>query len=236
MAAASKELHAELITGIKAGKLDAAKLEQRYAAMDKLSAAAHDKELAALDALYAALDPAQRKAAVASARATQVARDAKWARRMHKGALVGPDAGVVDAGGHGGGLGGPGRSARRAMDHLTRGIVLDEEQQKKVDALTAKEDAVQADPDREDMKKRVEALLVAFEKDGFEAKKVDPFDGKKARGPMDQETKLFTQLLPILKPAQREQLAAKMEKMGKGASPHGRRGMGGGGRLESGDD
>jgi hypothetical protein len=75
------------------------------------------------------------------------------------------------------------------------------------------------------MKKKMEALLTAFEKDGFDAKKVDPFDAKKARAPMEIEMKLLGQLVPILKPEQRDKLAAKVE---KGPSPHGKRGgMGG---------
>jgi Spy/CpxP family protein refolding chaperone len=40
---------------------------------------------------------------------------------------------------------------------------------------------------------------------------------------MEDETKLLGQLLPILKPEQREKLAAKME---KGPSSHGRHGGG----------
>jgi hypothetical protein len=75
------------------------------------------------------------------------------------------------------------------------------------------------------MKKKMDALLTAFEKDGFDAKKVDVFDAKKARAPMDQELKLLGQLVPVLKPEQREKLAGKVE---KGPSPHGKRGgMGG---------
>jgi Spy/CpxP family protein refolding chaperone len=67
------------------------------------------------------------------------------------------------------------------------------------------------------MKKRTETLLAAFEKDGFDAKKADAFDVKKSRVALEEETKLLQQILPILKPEQREKLAAKME---KGPSPH----------------
>jgi Spy/CpxP family protein refolding chaperone len=49
---------------------------------------------------------------------------------------------------------------------------------------------------------------------------------------MERETKLLVQLLPILKPEQREKLAAKME---KGPSPHGRRGGPGHRGLGGGD-
>jgi Spy/CpxP family protein refolding chaperone len=219
---AAKELHADLIAGIKAGKIDNAKLEPRYAAIQKVAAAAHDKEAEALNALHGALDATQRKALVADVRAKQAAREER--RQQHKN---------KDADGGAGG-GGRGRGGKRSLDRLTRGLDLDAEQQKKVDALTAKDDGKSGRPDPEEMKKKVDALLTAFEKDTFDAKKVDAFDAKKARGPMDQETKTLAQLLPILKPEQREKLAAKME---KGPSPHDRRGgFGHGGPAEAEDD
>ena len=207
MKTASKELHTELVAGIKAGKIDNAKLEPRYAALEKLAAEGHAKEAEALGALHAALDPTQRKAVTASVRTKQAAREAKMARR------AGADGGAADGGAaH--------FQTKRMLGGLTRGLELDAEQEKKVDALVAKDDG-KGHPDPAEMKKHVEALLTAFEKDTFDAKKLEAFDAKKARGPMEQETKLLTQLLPILKPEQREKLAAKME---KGPSPHGRRG------------
>ena len=126
--------------------------------------------------------------------------------------------------------------ASASFDRLTRGLDLDADQQKKVDAIIAKEDAAKAGrPDPAEMKKNVEAMLAAFEKDTFDAKKLDTFDVKKARAPMEQEAKLLAQLVPLLKPEQREKLAAKME---KGPSPHGGRGAGFRPRplLEEGED
>jgi Spy/CpxP family protein refolding chaperone len=120
------------------------------------------------------------------------------------------------------GAGDGGAKPGRRVDHLLRGLDLDADQQKKVDAVAASaKDDGKGRPDFAEMKKRVDALLTAFEKDAFDAKKVDAFDTKKMRGPMEEETKLLGQLLPILKPEQREKLAAKME---KGPSPHGHRG------------
>ncbi|MDB4937812.1 MAG: hypothetical protein JWP87_4784 [Labilithrix sp.] len=210
MKTAAKELHTDLVAGIKAGKIDSAKLAPRYAAVEKVAADAHAKEAEALGALHAALDSTQRKAVTANVRAKQAAREAKMAEH---GARDG-GAGAGDAGSF--------SPARRSIERLTRGLELDADQQKKVDALTAKEDTNKAGrPDPAEMKKHMDALLVAFEKDAFDAKKVDGFDNAKmARAPMEQETKLLAQLVPILKPEQRENLAAKME---KGPSPHGRR-------------
>jgi Spy/CpxP family protein refolding chaperone len=208
MKTAAKDLHSDLIAGIKAGKIDAAKLEPRYAAIEKAAAAARDKEAEALNVLHATLDATQRKAAVANVRAKQATREEKTAHHDDKAD------GGADAGGraHGG--------AKRSLDRLTRGLDLDAEQQKKVDALAAKDDGKSGRPDVAEMKKSVDALLTAFEKDTFDAKKVDTFDAKKARAPMEQETKLLAQLVPILKPEQREKLATRMD---KGQSPHGRR-------------
>lgn len=206
MKSAAKGLHTELVAGIKAGAIDAKKLEPHYAAIEKLMTAAHAKEAEALNALHATLDPKQRKAAVATVRTQHAEREKKMAQR---------DAGAD------GGRGGKGRGAKHSLARLTRGLDLDAAQQKKVDALAAKGEGAGARPDPAEMKKRMEALLVAFEKDTFDAKKVLGSPAKQLRGRMAQETKLLGQLLPILKPAQREKLAAEME---KGPSPHGRRG------------
>lgn len=208
MKASAKDLHTDLLAGIKAGKIDTAKLEPRYAAIEKAAQVTHEKEAEGLNALHAALDATQRKAAVADVRAKMAARENKMGHRDGPG---GPD-------------GGRGPGAKRSIDRLTRGLDLDAEQQKKVDAIAAKDDGKGGRPDPAEMKKRVETLLAAFEKDTFDAKKVDAFDAKKARGMMDHESKVLVQLVPVLKPEQREKLAAKME---KGQSPHGRRGPGG---------
>ena len=219
---AAKGLHTELIAEVKAGKIENAKLEPHYAAIEKVSAGMHQKEADALGALHAALDPTQRKAVTAAVRAKaeeweDKREDMEERKNEHMNNLV--DAGGSDAGFA---LG----STKRSLDRLTRGLELDAEQQKKLDAIATKEDANKANrPDPDEMKKRMEALLVAFEKDTFDAKKLELFDAKKARGPMEHETKLLTQLLPILKPEQREKLASKME---KGPNPHGRRGGPGG--------
>jgi Spy/CpxP family protein refolding chaperone len=229
MQEAAKGLHTELIAEVKAGKIDNAKLEPHYAAVEKVTAGMQQKEADALTALHAALDPTQRKAVTAAVRAkAEEWEDKREDMEERKAEHVGN---VVDAGGSDAGfaLGG----TKRSLDRLTRGLELDAEQQKKLDAIATKEDANKANrPDPDEMKKRMESLLVAFEKDAFDAKKLELFDAKKARGPMERETKLLVQLLPILKPEQREKLAAKME---KGPSPHGRRGGPGHRGLGGGD-
>jgi Spy/CpxP family protein refolding chaperone len=223
MKTAAKDLHTDLVAGIKAGKIDTSKIEPRYVAIEKVTAETRGKEADALNTLHGVLDVTQRKAVTANVRAKQATREEKLAHRES-----------ADGGGPDGGKGN--WTSKGSIDRLTRGLDLDADQQKKVDAVVAKEDALKtARPDPAEMKKNLEALLVAFEKDTFDAKKLDAFDAKKARAPMEQETRLLAQLVPILKPEQREKLAAKME---KGPSPHGGRGAGFRPRpmLEEGDD
>jgi Spy/CpxP family protein refolding chaperone len=215
MKTAAKDLHTDLIAGVRAGKIDTSKLEPRFTAVEKVIGDSQAKDAEALTALHAALDTTQRKAVTANVRAKQALREEKMAH--HEGM----DAGMAAADGGKGGW-----TSKHSVDRLTHGLDLDADQQKKVDAIVAKEDAAKPGPGRPDpaeMKKNVEAMLTAFEKDTFDAKKLDMFDAKKARGPMEQEAKLLAQLVPILKPEQREKLAAKME---KGPSPHGGRGAG----------
>ena len=203
---ALKDMHGEIVSEIKAGKIENAKLEPKYVAIEKFSQAEHDKDGDALNALHAALDPAQRKTVADAARAQLAKRDEHMGKAADAGPPPGADAGAKPS------------MMKRNMDRLVRGIDLDADQQKKVDAATPKDDPKAFDP--AEMKKKSEALYAAFEKDPFDAKKIDAFDQKKTRAGLEGETKLLALLVPILKPEQREKLAAKME---KGQSPHGMR-------------
>src|SRR5690606_35611940 len=83
----------------------------------------------------------------------------------------------------GGADGGPPRmhefSAQKRIERLTRDLDPDAEQEKKVEAL-AKDDPkappMSMEAARAEAKKHGEALLAAFEKDGFDAKKLDAPD------------------------------------------------------------
>ena len=70
------------------------------------------------------------------------------------------------------------------------------------------------DAKKADMKKRMDTLLTAFEADAFDAKKMDMaiMPGKKPHEMLDKHVQFFTQLLPLLKPEQREKLAASMDR------------------------
>ena len=200
-----KGVHDEMIAGVKAGKIDMAKMTPHYAAIDKLMQGRQDKEIEALNGLYAALDATQRKTLAAAVRTKQAAHDADPKPVM-------PDAGAADW-------------TKRRLDRMTKELGLDDAQQRSVGALLAKQPAPAAmDTMRTDSKKRLDALLAAFEKDGFDAKKLDlsMMAGKKPHDMIDQQVAFTTALLAILKADQRDKLAATMEKPRGG-------GMGGGG-------
>ena len=181
-----KDYHTALVAQVRAGKIETAKLDPLEAAAEKAMKARREKEAEALDGLYAALEPAQRKALVAAVRAKQDA---------HK-----PDPAKAEA------------HAKERLAHLTKQLDLDAAQQKKVEPLLAKE--APAPAMAEEMKKHADAVLTAFEGEGFDARKLEPKTAPGA-GPMKAHAQFLTALLPILKPEQREKLAAGMEKPGR---------------------
>lgn len=216
-----KAVQTEIAAGVKAGKIDAAKLTPHYTAIDTAAQGRHDKEVEALNGLHAALDSTQRKAVTAAIRTKQAAREAHA-----------PDKAQPADAGH------PDWAAKR-LEHLTKDADLDAAQQKQVAALIAKNPALgpaSMETQKADAKKRMDALLTAFEADAFDAKKQDVsmMGGKKPHEMMDQQVQFLTQLLPILKPEQREKLAASMEKSKGMGRPGGDRGERGGDHGERG--
>ena len=100
-----------------------------------------------------------------------------------------------------------GEMAKRKVEHLTKELGLDAGQQKKVEALVTKDKTEEAA--HEEMEKHRDAALTAFEGDTFDAKKLEAPAAKKG---MEAHVKFLTALLPILKPEQRDKLAASMSK------------------------
>jgi Spy/CpxP family protein refolding chaperone len=205
----AKAIHDELVAQVKAGKIDTAKLEPLYVALEKAAKAHHEKEVVALDGIYAALGPLERKTMTDSLRKKLAAREA--IAQSHKAAT------------DGGAPKGP-----SLVDRMTKNLGLDEAQQKKAEAIVPSDELKKMEADREEEKKHLEALLVAFEKDGFDAKKVPTRDPKKVRAPFLEQAKVFEKLVPILKPEQREKLASGMEHARGGGGPMGPGGPGGG--------
>jgi Spy/CpxP family protein refolding chaperone len=200
----AKGFREELEAQVKVGKIEMAKLEPHLAAIEKSAKERIEKEDDALNKLYGALEPAQRSAVAAKVKAKQAERDARMAKRPFMR---------------------PGGGSQIAR--MTKNLELDDAQKKKVDALATKHEGDGgAPPAIMEADKRTAAIATAFEKDGFDAKKIEPTDPKKARAPFEAQAKLFADLLPILQPAQRDKLASQMDRAGHGGR-HGRPGGGG---------
>lgn len=205
------ELRADVLAAVKSGQADAAKIGARYAAVEKSAAARSDAEATALTSLHALLDPAQRKA-VATDVKTKVATRLENAkgREGDKGKPPTDD-----------------RSSKRA-ERLEKDLGLDAEQKKKLATITA---ANERKSSPGDVWKRQLAIAEAFEKDGFDAKKVEGggFAGKTTPPQLVDDARFYVALAPSLKPEQREKLAAVMEGRGGrgGRGGWGRRGPGG---------
>lgn len=194
---ASRAVQSDLAAGIRAGKLDTVKLGADYAALDAAAKERTDRQATALDALHAVLAPAQREDLTLAVRARQAAH-----------ALRPPDE--------------PDEVAsdwtQRRLDRLTDDLGLDPAQRQKVAALLAKS----ALPSPEEMKARkdaatarTEAILRAFSReDTFDATKLDLRVGT-SQSPhelVEREAGFLGRLVVVLRPEQREKLAASRER------------------------
>lgn len=195
---ASAALQAELATGVRAGKLDMAKVGPKVTAMEQIAKARHDRQATAVKAVHAVLDTAQRKTTADALRAKQAK---EFAEKETDPAV---------------------RKSRGRTAQFTRGLDLTPEQRTKVDAIAAKDDT-SAVSKREETKKRWEEFLAAFEKDTFDPTKVDLFGGKAARAAVEGDALLLAELAPVLSTDQREKLAGHLER----AVQHGPGGAGG---------
>jgi Spy/CpxP family protein refolding chaperone len=194
-----KEYQTALAAGVRAGKIDAAKLPSLQSGVEKAMQARMDKQVEVLNGLHAVLDAGQRKALVAAVRTRQADMEKRAAERKPEGAKPAP----ADW-------------DKRRLERMTKELELDAGQQKKVEALLGKTKHP-APPDmaamRDEMKKRNEAMLTAFEADAFDAKKLDMAPapkGKPGEG-ADKHVEFLNKLVAILKPPQREKLAARLE-------------------------
>lgn len=217
---AVRKLNESLAAAVKAGTVEASKLETELAALDAAAKSRRDAEVTALAELHKLLNAEQRKSVVASVRESHVAR-----------AERGGDGDKAPAAGPGMGRGGPGawrgKAAGRgagegaragSLEGLTKDLALTAEQETKVNALKEKARSDKAKPDlealREEHKKQGEALLVAFEKDDFDATKVElssaPLPGAMSRPGAEKMIEQVRELTAILTPEQREKLAKRL--------------------------
>jgi hypothetical protein len=202
--AATGAFMADVAAGIRAGKLETAKLTVDYANIDKASEALQAKEIIAISGLHDALSGPERQALATAVQTRRAARE-----------RVSPPS-VGDASG-------PDWTKIR-VDRLTRDLALDVDggQQKQVAALVAsnaKSDPQSAsgwDARREESKKRMDGILTAFVADTMDAKTLPlTFSGMKSPHEGAEHTAAFyASLLPVLKPDQREKLAMRVQRVG----------------------
>ena len=210
--AEGQQAHEDLVAGIKAGKIDEAKMQTHYAAMEKTAQSRLSEETAALGKLHAALTPEQRKTVAADVKARLAKRDEHMKKRGEAEDKE-REAGRV----------------KKRVERMTKDLGLDADQAKKVEAVIAKHGNKDAG---EGHTKMLVAAADAFEKDTLDPKKLEAFTGgaKEAKARVQDDVKLYGELLAIVKPEQREKLAAQIERRGHGGRGgfHGRDGHEGG--------
>lgn len=186
--AANQQYQADISAGLQSGKFDTARLKADYEALDKAAATAQQNDAQALNGLHGALDAQQRTTVVANSRARQAAFEA------HR-PPDNPDAGAA--------------RHKEMLDRMTQDLALDGSQQKKVATLLAKDDGgigVGSITNREETKKRLDALLDAFDKDDFDATKLD-LEGSPHES-QEKEATYLIRVVAILTPDQRAKFAA----------------------------
>ncbi|MCA9626022.1 MAG: Spy/CpxP family protein refolding chaperone [Myxococcales bacterium] len=223
-----------MIEAAKAGKVDEKAFDEKIASMKEHQQARTAAQTKLLNGLYAALTPEQRTELVTKVKAEMESRRkhreemaAKWAERAKDDdAKTGPHRGMKGMKGMKGMHGGP-------FGMMTRGLELTEDQQTKLDALKEKGKADMPSPEdmkslRAEMDKKMDELLDAFAKDGFDASKFNLSPKHKDMGEMmKKQVAHMNEFLAILTPEQRTKLAEQIEK-----GPRMRKGRG----LERGAD
>ena len=220
-----------LTESVRAGKIDAAAVITKLGANDRGPEARIAETASALQTLHTTLTKEQRRALV----------DSMTARMAEHG----PPPGVApaDKGARGpDGARGPGREHGPGgerfgkggpLGHMLAGLSLTDAQRASIDsALAAQRPAA---PDHEAMKKKFEAMGVemrarmeSFASDSFDAKAflTPPADAPQGRmmHPLARMVNELAVVVPLLEPAQRETLAAQLEKGPPGGRDRGARG------------
>jgi len=194
-----KDFQTELLTEVRAGKIEQAKLDPKMKAIDTAMQARLDGEADNLTKLHDLLTPPQRKVLTTAVAAKQAKMEAHFMEMK--------DAGVA-----------PPKAAditRLKVTRITNDLGLDATQDKAMDGVVAKATPKAETPGdaRTEWKQQGAALSAAFEKDTFDAKKQDFFSkaNKKGHEGLQDHIDLLALVVPVLKPEQREKLAAKLE-------------------------
>ena len=157
------------------------------------------KEADILNGLHGELDASQRTSAVAAVRAKQSGRtEAQGGAGGAPSTTTGEDV------------------ARGRVDRLTRDLGLDAAQVQQLESVMGGQSATRM-MDAEERERRLETILSGFESGTFDARSLLPPATQIAdmvRQRTDREVALLTKLVPILRPDQREKLAASIESRG----------------------
>jgi Spy/CpxP family protein refolding chaperone len=201
IASAFQMLHADLAAAVRTGNIDPAKVQADETVLANAVQTHTVQEVDALNGLHAILNPSERETAVAEVRSGQSGRAEE------------------QAGGQ------PGKSREARLDRLTRELGLDHDQRQRVSALLSASPA--SGPDyRAALERRFDDVLNGFSSDHFDARTTiqasAPSPAEMIRQRVQQETAFLSQLIPILRPDQREKLATNLEQSDRMSGHHGK--------------
>jgi hypothetical protein len=183
-------LHQDLAGQVRAGAIDATGLQGDATTVVAAMDSHYNKEVNALNQLHAALDASQRVAAGEAARGRLAAASSVRA--------------TIDE-----------RAWR--LGRLTDQLGLDATQQQQVSTLLGSQPQTNSS-ERAQRQSMAQQLISAFEADSFDATSALPAaswsPGAKVRAEIDRRASFLSQLLPILRPEQRERLAAQLDREG----------------------
>lgn len=213
-----------LAEGVRAGSIDKAAIEAKIGKQADGIEEHRARLASALSTLHATLTKEQRRALVDAMAAKM---EEKGARKGNVEGQKGDDDDDHEGRGFKGDRGGWGGKGMKGgpLGHMLRDLDLTAEQQAQIDkALEANRPS---EADRADKKEAFEAMraerkakLETFAADSFDAKAFLAGDARKGMGPQAHLDRMVTSLaaiVPVLTPAQRNELADKLEKgpMGK---------------------
>jgi hypothetical protein len=190
----------DLAAGIRAGKLEQAKLSADFGAIDKAAALQQGKEAEAISALHDALATQERQSIASTVRSRRAMRE-----KLQPPLLS--DAGGTDW-------------TKFRVEHLVHelGLDVDAGQDKRITSMVLADQKrePQSNPDelREIYKRHTEAILAAFEGDAFDAAVLAPPTPRSPHEGAERTATFDASLLPLLAPDQRERLATRVQRFG----------------------
>jgi len=213
---------AALAEGVRAGSIDKAAIEAKIGKQADGIEEHRARLASALSTLHATLTKEQRRALVDAMAAKM---EEKGARKGNVEGQKGDDDDDHEGRGFKGDRGGWGGKGMKGgpLGHMLSDLDLTAEQQAQIDKVANRP----SEADRADKKEAFEAMraerkakLETFAADSFDAKAFLAGDAKKGMGPQAHLDRMVTSLaaiVPVLTPAQRNELADKLEKgpMGK---------------------